>query len=356
VSQANEGSKPNQKKGHGKNDDEDEVNIEQLSQLRNHSVSHMNKELEVVPIWSSKKKCELCGKFLADSKCLKKYIQAVHSKLKPYICQVCNHQSARKSMLELHMRQHTGDKPFSCEECPYKTGDHNSLRRHKMRHSGERPYKCSYCDYSSIQSEAYKNHIVSKHSNKAGSKTSVFVCSHCSYKTVKSDSYFNHVKEKHTEGKDIDNLVKQTSDKMEHNEVRPKSWLEIPDSSSHSFLHLNMEHDETPASKSLTSIKLPDSKAVKLINKSQEESTIDKSKSKIVSITKKSKKLEKRRKLAATSKNANSTKKLPGKIEKVRKERKEPKAKEIIVEEEDSLHSAMDLGGTTIPADPIKAD
>ena len=57
--------------------------FEQLSQLRNHSVSHMNKELEVVPIWSSKKKCELCGKFLADSKCLKKHIQAVHSKLKP---------------------------------------------------------------------------------------------------------------------------------------------------------------------------------------------------------------------------------------------------------------------------------
>ena len=59
------------------------IRFKQLSQLRNHSVLHMNKEFEVVPIWSSKKKCELCGKFLADSKCLKKHIQAVHSKLKP---------------------------------------------------------------------------------------------------------------------------------------------------------------------------------------------------------------------------------------------------------------------------------
>ena len=57
--------------------------FKQLSQLRNHSVFHMDKESEVVPIWYSKKKCELCGKFLSDSKCLKKHIQAVHSKLKP---------------------------------------------------------------------------------------------------------------------------------------------------------------------------------------------------------------------------------------------------------------------------------
>ena len=57
--------------------------FKQLSQLRNHSVSHMNKESELTPAWYSKKKCELCGKFLADSKCLKKHIQAVHSKLKP---------------------------------------------------------------------------------------------------------------------------------------------------------------------------------------------------------------------------------------------------------------------------------
>ena len=57
--------------------------FKQLAQLRNHSVLHMDKQSEVVPIWYSKKKCELCGKFLSDSKCLKKHIQTVHSKLKP---------------------------------------------------------------------------------------------------------------------------------------------------------------------------------------------------------------------------------------------------------------------------------
>ena len=40
------------------------------------------------PLWYTKKQCELCDKFFSDSKCLKKHIQAVHSKLKPYICQV----------------------------------------------------------------------------------------------------------------------------------------------------------------------------------------------------------------------------------------------------------------------------
>ena len=111
--------------------------FKQMSQLTNHVVGcHLKSaesasSLAALPAWCSKKKCDLCQKHFSDSKCLKKHVQAVHGRLKPYICHVCNHQSSRKAMMEMHMRQHTGEKPYACGECDYRTGDHNSLRRHK---------------------------------------------------------------------------------------------------------------------------------------------------------------------------------------------------------------------------------
>lgn len=143
--------------------------FKQIAQLKNHSVIHLGKNSDVIPSWYAKKQCDICCKVFSDSKCLKKHVQAVHSKLRPYICHVCNHQSSRKAMLESHMRQHTGSKPYACDECDYRTGDHNSLRRHRMRHSGAKPYKCRWCDYAAIQSATLKNHVMSKHPENSSS-------------------------------------------------------------------------------------------------------------------------------------------------------------------------------------------
>lgn len=111
--------------------------FKQASQLRNHRVMHLDRKTLEVTRWYTSKKCDICGKTYANSKCLKNHIQAVHSKLRPYVCSVCGHASARKAMLQMHFRQHTGDKPFNCEICDYKTGDHNTLRRHIMQHTGK---------------------------------------------------------------------------------------------------------------------------------------------------------------------------------------------------------------------------
>uniref|UniRef100_A0A1B6DET9 C2H2-type domain-containing protein n=2 Tax=Clastoptera arizonana TaxID=38151 RepID=A0A1B6DET9_9HEMI len=164
--------------------------FKQKTQMRNHQVStHKDRNTNDKPRWYMSKKCEICFKTYADSKCLKKHIQAVHSKLKPYVCHVCGHSSARKAMWKSHVRQHTGEKPYKCTKCIFKTGDHNSLRRHMMRHSGVRPYQCPHCSYKSIQSSCYKNHISSRHPGKEG----IFACKECSFTTVSQDSFVQHL-------------------------------------------------------------------------------------------------------------------------------------------------------------------
>ena len=39
-------------------------------------------------------------------------LQQVHATVKPFQCAYCNHTTARKAMMELHIRTHTGEKPY----------------------------------------------------------------------------------------------------------------------------------------------------------------------------------------------------------------------------------------------------
>ncbi|XP_063244703.1 zinc finger protein 543-like [Bacillus rossius redtenbacheri] len=166
--------------------------FKQSSQLRNHHVTHVDKKLldADMPRWYTSQRCQICHKTYSDSKCLKKHMKSVHSKLRPYVCQVCGHASAGKSMLRMHMRQHTGDKPFKCTEggCDFRTGDHNSLRRHVMRHTGERQYACPHCSYSAIQASAYKYHLRTRHPE----ASELHACSLCPYRSVNAESLAHH--------------------------------------------------------------------------------------------------------------------------------------------------------------------
>ncbi|GJQ78916.1 hypothetical protein Trydic_g83 [Trypoxylus dichotomus] len=164
--------------------------FKQYTQLRNHQVLHLA-NTEDAPNWVCQQRCEICGNIFSDTKSLKKHIQGVHNKFKPYVCNICGHKTARKAMLELHLRQHTGEKPYQCQLCPYRTGDHNSLRRHFMRHSGRKKYSCPYCSYQSIQSAAYKHHILLKHPGMEG----IYRCAHCNFGAVNEHTYRTHIKQ-----------------------------------------------------------------------------------------------------------------------------------------------------------------
>ncbi|XP_060834849.1 zinc finger Y-chromosomal protein 1-like isoform X3 [Rhopalosiphum padi] len=161
--------------------------------LQNHRVFHSKAKSVNKERWYMEKTCVICNMVLANSKSLKLHTKNVHLKLKPYVCQVCNHGSATKYMMQVHMRQHTGEKPFKCDaqDCNFKTGDHNSLRRHKLRHSEERPYKCTHCDYKCIQVTALKSHITNNHRDKMDN--SYYSCNRCTFGTVSLKRYNDHI-------------------------------------------------------------------------------------------------------------------------------------------------------------------
>lgn len=163
--------------------------FKQHSQLRNHKMTHKDRKDPDNEFWFNKQTCSICDRSFSDAKCLRKHLQAVHNKVKPYACQYCCHRSARKTMLELHLRQHTGEKPFACDLCDYKTSDHNSLRRHKMRHMGVKPYQCPHCSYACIQAISFKSHMKNKHPGLEG----LFSCPYCPYRSVSKYNLDSHV-------------------------------------------------------------------------------------------------------------------------------------------------------------------
>ncbi|RUS88333.1 hypothetical protein EGW08_003904 [Elysia chlorotica] len=176
----------------------------QVSQMKNHQVTHVkDNSKEVGQYWFNAKKCDVCDRVFANSKCLKKHKEVVHGNYKPYECTFCSHTTARKAMMELHMRTHTGEKPFKCDICKYSTGDHNSLRRHKMRHTGQKQYRCTQCPYTCIQSISLKQHMRHKH---PGTTAGIFQCSRCPFRSINQTIYFAHMQD-HKKGLIPDKLV-----------------------------------------------------------------------------------------------------------------------------------------------------
>ena len=72
--------------------------------------------------------CTMCEKSFKDKKTLLKHTIAIHDKVKPFLCELCNFESARIDNLNLHRRKSHGAENMS------------KTKFKEMVEKGEHPY------------------------------------------------------------------------------------------------------------------------------------------------------------------------------------------------------------------------
>ena len=65
---------------------------------------------------------------------LKGHITQIHTKERPFKCDICSYAFALKRDLLRHMRTHTGEKPFQCDICNKSFSQKHNLTVHMRSH------------------------------------------------------------------------------------------------------------------------------------------------------------------------------------------------------------------------------
>ena len=150
--------------------------------LKRHGRVHRNGRIHI---------CQECGKGFVYRFGLTKHLQMVHSKIKPFVCQICNKCFFTKRDVEAHIRIHTGEKPFECNLCEKRFTRRVELNVHLRWHNGEKRYWCSYCGKGFLDLNNLKRHKYIHTGEKPHS------CPHCPKHFTQSGHLKKHVKNVH---------------------------------------------------------------------------------------------------------------------------------------------------------------
>ncbi|XP_060871383.1 zinc finger protein 260-like [Metopolophium dirhodum] len=101
--------------------------------------------------------CDICQKRFTGKGYLKTH-KMTHTRVKPFQCDICNKAFLRKGDLKRHIMTHTGDKPYKCDSCDKLFSQAGHLKDHKNTHTGEKPYKCDTCYKVFSQAPNLKRH------------------------------------------------------------------------------------------------------------------------------------------------------------------------------------------------------
>ena len=147
-------------------------------------------------------KCNQCLKEFKRRANLRRHIDALHTKLKPYHCEEagCSKEFSSKDWLKRHIKaHHLKEKPHACIQpgCGEAFGQKITLKRHMMKvHNFEKPCACpeKNCGQKFEESRYLKNHLRSVH----GAERLACDVGNCTRTFIWSSGLHEHKRRKHT--------------------------------------------------------------------------------------------------------------------------------------------------------------
>lgn len=103
--------------------------------------------------------CKLCSKWFSKPNDLKRHLEAVHEKKKPFVCN-CGKSFSLKQTLDRHQATHQQErKGVECTTCKKVLSTSYSLNLHQRIHEDVKPHQCHQCASSFRTSGNLKSHL-----------------------------------------------------------------------------------------------------------------------------------------------------------------------------------------------------